>query len=95
VLALSETVMKYQWTDWITHVPGQQMPVGTYGIWEQVGRSGRPFETEAMITASQRNHATWFATHPNGGCLQLLRYKLRSIAEEREVEAERHLDLVE
>jgi len=87
--------MKYQWTDWITHVPGQQLPVGTYGIWEQVGRSGVPFQTEAMITAKQKNHPSWFMTDQFGKAKMLLRYKLRSIAEENEVVSERELDLVE
>jgi hypothetical protein len=87
--------MKYQWTDWITHVPGQQLPIGTYGIWEQVGRSGIPFQTEAMITAEQKNHPTWSMTDRYGIALQLLRYKLRSIADENEVVSERELDFVE
>lgn len=85
--------MKYQWTDWITHVPGQQLPIGTYGIWEQMGRDGRPFETEAVLTAEQRNHPTWFATNPYGHAKMLTRYKLRSIADE--TETVRDLALVE
>jgi hypothetical protein len=87
--------MKYQWTDWITHVPGQQLPVGTYGIWEQVGRSGVPHQTEAMITAAQKNHPTWFATDRFGKAKMLTRYKLRSIALEDETIASAGLELVE
>lgn len=84
---------KYQWTDWITHVPGQQLPIGTYGLWEQVGRSGIPQQTEASITAAQKNHPTWFETGPNGKAKMLTRYKLRSIALEDEQTAERDLEL--
>ena len=83
---------RYQWTDWITHVPDQQRPVGTYGIWEQVGRSGLATETEAMITPAQKNHATWFAATPYGKAKMLTRYKLRSIAVEDETEAARELE---
>lgn len=88
--------MKYQWTDWITHVPGQQLPVGTYGIWEFLGttrNAGLPYEVEATITAKQRGHPVWWCDNPNERkWCQLLRYKLRSVAEEAEVSAERELE---
>jgi hypothetical protein len=80
-------VAKYQWTDWITHVPGQEMPVGTYGIWEQQGNrlhGGEPFQLERMITAAQKGHPVWRMTDGDGYACRLLRYKLRSIAAEDE-----------
>lgn len=87
--------MKYQWTDWITHVPGQQLPVGTHGIWEFVGRDGVASEKEGTLNSSHRNHPCWFADNPYGMAKMITRYKLRSIAEENEVVSERELDLVE
>lgn len=84
---------KYQWTDWITHVPGQQLPVGTYGLWEQVGPSLVPHQTEALLTTAQKDHPTWFAADPYGCAKMLTRYKLRSIALEDEATQERELEL--
>lgn len=90
--------MKYQWTDWITHVPGQELLPGTYALCEFVGarrRGGKPFLDEGMIRTEMKGHPCWRMTDPHGVAVQLLRYKLRSIAEENEVVSERELDLVE
>lgn len=87
--------MKYQWTDWITHVPGQEMPVGTYGIWEQLDKHGRVTQTEAAISTAQVGHPTWRMANPFGEAKQLTRFKLRSIAAEHEDEVERKLEFVE
>jgi hypothetical protein len=90
--------MKYQWTDWITHVPGQEMPAGTYGLWEFHGRRNgklKIYATEGLITAAQNGHGCWYATVPGkGGYCVLTRYKLRSIAQEIEAEATREAELV-
>lgn len=88
--------MKYQWTDWITHVPGQEMPAGTHGIWEVYGTrsyGGVPKQWEATITSAFKGHPCWYATDPSGPACVLTRYKLRSIAEE--TETVRDLALVE
>lgn len=81
---------KYQWTDWITHVPGQQFVVGTYGLFEFIGsapvRKGTkpyvPYQVEGQITAAQRNHPCWFMTDNDGSHCRVIRYKLRSEATE-------------
>ena len=88
---------KYQWTDWITHVPGQEMPAGTYGLWEFHGRVDGVIcltEKEGMISSAHKGHGCWHATVPGvGRCMVLTRYKLRSIALEDEQSAERELEL--
>lgn len=86
--------MKYQWTDWIEHVPGQELPVGTYGLWEFHGgftNGGVPFAKEGALTAKHKGHGCWYATDLYGTHCVIRRYKLRSIADEtvekRELEA--------
>ena len=88
--------MKYQWTDWITHVPGQELLPGTYGLFEFHGlnrNGGEPYAVEGAITSAHRKHGSWYATTPgeNEWCM-IIRYKLRSIAEESEQSAERELE---
>lgn len=91
--------MKYQWTDWITHVPGQELVPGTFGLFEFVGKyrnGGVPYQKEGMITSKHRGHGSWHVTCPGERrAAMLTRYKLRSIAEENEVVSERELNLVE
>jgi hypothetical protein len=85
--------MKYQWTDWITHVPGQELLPGTYGLFEFQGKTrnrGRPYTKEGLITAEHRGHPVWRATKPGERIGKeswsvLRRYKLRSIAAEETV----------
>lgn len=88
---------KYQWTDWITHVPGQEMPAGTYGLWEFRGRlhgTVQTYEAEGMITAAHRGHGTWYATIPGFGLYATLtRYKLRSVADETEADVANEREL--
>lgn len=80
---------KYQWTDWITHVPGQELPNGTYGIFEFHGRLGstvQRYTVEGEITAEHKGHGSWHATVPGVGLYAVLeRYKLRSVADELDV----------
>lgn len=79
--------MKYEWTDWIKHTPGQELPVGLYGIFEFHGsrtNGGVPFTIEGVTNSKMRGHGCWRATHPDGLYMMLLRYKLRSTSEEVE-----------
>jgi hypothetical protein len=82
--------MKYQWTDWIEHVPGQELLPGTHGIFECVGRrnGGVPYRQEYTVTTKERGHPCWHLDNPNGSHVMILRYKLRSIAEEQTAESE-------
>lgn len=77
--------MRYDWTDWITHVPGQELPAGMYGMFEFHGlrrNCGIPYITEGVITPQMRGHKTWHATSPGErGHAMLLRYKLRVVCE--------------
>lgn len=77
---------KYQWTDWITHIPGQELPAGAYGIFEFCGddparfgtKPGVPYEVEGAITPALRGHPCWRMTNDSGSHCRLIRYKLRS-----------------
>ena len=83
--------MKYDWTDWINHTPGQELPAGLYGIFEFFGsrtNGAAPFTIEGVTTIKMRGHGSWHATHPDGAYLMLLRYKLRSASEEVESSVE-------
>lgn len=85
--------MKYQWTDWITHVPGQQLLCGTYVLVEFVGdrparpgtKPGVPFYAEGVITADHKNHPCWSMTGTSGIAVRIVRYKLRSEVSEVEI----------
>lgn len=87
---------RYEWTDWITHVPGQRLPNGTYGLFEFVGKyrdSGKPIEREGVITPARRDCPLWDVTNANdpGWCM-LTRYKLRTEFDEVAVEREWELE---
>ena len=87
---------KYQWTDWITHVPGQRLPAGSHGLFEFHGarrNGGVPYAEEGTVTPEMKSHGCWFETDINGRYCVLVRYKLRSIALEDEQSAERELEL--
>lgn len=80
----------YEWTDWITHVPGQELPAGMYGIFEFLGsrtNGGVPWTNEGQITHAMRGHGAWKADNPHGKYAMMLRYKLRFLSEEAEHEA--------
>ena len=50
---------KYEWTDWITHIPGQELPAGLWGQFEFLGRyanGGKPYVQEGLITKEHRGH---------------------------------------
>jgi hypothetical protein len=87
--------MKYQWTDWITHVPGQRLPIGTHGLFEEKNRHGNLSQREGTIRRSTFEAANWDMADEFGTHTMITRYKLRSIAEEAEQVSERELDLVE
>lgn len=90
--------MKYQWTDWITHVPGQRLLPGMHVLVEEIGHigtHGTPQTVEGRLDAKSANASNWDMTDEFGSHTMILRYKLRSIAEENEVVSERELDLVE
>lgn len=87
--------MKYQWTGWITHVPGQELPSGTYALFEFCGanpyRDGTspfvPFQVEGMVTKDMRGCPAWKMVDDHGpGYCRIIRYKLRSAAAEEENE---------
>jgi hypothetical protein len=83
--------MKYQWTDWITHVPGQELLIGTYALFEFQGttkNAGQPYEKEGAVTAAHNGHPCWRLSEPNGRWCRINRYKLRSIAIEETAERE-------
>ncbi len=91
--------MAYQWTDWITHVPGQQLWVGAYALCEFVGacptRKGAlpyvPYQVEGLITSEHLNHPVWRMTDVNGTHCKLLRYKLRSVVDDQTAEQRNEL----
>jgi hypothetical protein len=79
--------MKYQWTDWITHVPGQVLPPGIHVLCEfqcLSKNNGRPYTRAGLITPIMRG---WpgKVTKPTKRRCMLRRYKLRSIATEEAV----------
>lgn len=88
--------MKYQWTDWITHIPGQELPNGAYALFEFHGRwrnGGEPYQSEGIVTPKMRGHRSWYATHSGErGYAMIRRYKLRSVAEENVMERKRELE---
>lgn len=83
---------KYDWTDWITHVPGQELPAGFYGRFEFQGSTrngGLPYVKEGGITPAMKGNLVWRATYPGefNVCL-LRRYQLRIDLEEAETLAD-------
>lgn len=81
---------KYEWTDWIQHVPGQRLPIGFHGIFEQLGsrtRGGKPWQSEGTVTRDVFNCPVWDATNPDGAFVMLLRYKLRIEREDAEIQS--------
>lgn len=88
--------MKYEWTDWITHVPGQQLPVGLYVLFEfhcYSRNCGQPYTKEGFVTAEMRSHASWYAKSPADqfACM-IRRYKLRIIADEQSQQVDDRTD---
>lgn len=88
--------MKYQWTDWIEHIPGQELVNGTYAIFEFQGahrNGGLPYQKEGAVTPSMKGHGTWHATSPGANeYAMLLQYKLRSVSEEIDDTTEQNVD---
>lgn len=76
-------------------MPGQRLPVGTYGLFEEKNRFGEMSKREGIIRRRTFEAANWDMTDEFGTHTMITRYKLRSIAEENEVVSERELDLVE
>lgn len=87
--------MKYQWTDWITHVPGQRLPIGTHGLFEERDRYGNIYVRAGTVRKSTFEAANWDMTDEFGTHRMITRYKLRSVAAEHENEVERELEFVE
>lgn len=90
--------MKYQWTDWIMHVPGQRLLSGMHILVEEIGyigTSGKPRTIEGTLSAKSVKAPNWDMVDQYGTHTMITRYKLRSIADETEVVNERELDLVE
>lgn len=83
---------KEQWTDWIDHTPGQELPPGLYVRFEFLGKwrnGGKPYVLEGLITPAMRGHGCWHAKHPGeeNFCM-VRRYQIRALYEEQEVSAE-------
>ena len=86
--------MTYEWTDWIEHVPGQELPVGFYVLCEFVGYSrngGEPYEKEGPITAECKGHPSWYAKTPFEKGVMIKRYKIRVEREEVDIAREQEL----
>lgn len=84
--------MRYEWTGWIEHTPGQELPAGLYVRFEFQGYSrngGKPYELEGTITPAMRGHGCWYAASPGDeGYCMVRRYKIRAAFEEAETGAE-------
>jgi hypothetical protein len=78
---------KYEWTDWITHVPGQRPLVGLYIRAECHGkycRGGKPYTTEGIVTSGHLKNPCWAMADIDGIAVKVLRYKIRVQSEDQE-----------
>ncbi|CAA2139543.1 hypothetical protein [Hyphomicrobium sp. ghe19] len=86
---------EYAWTDWIQHIPGQELLPGTYVLMEFVNRERNVWTKEGQIDASHKGHPCWRMRTPNGPAVMITRYKIRLDADLTEEEADEHLpDLI-
>lgn len=67
---------KYVWTDWITHVPGQELIAGMYVRVEYLDRNLSTSTAEGRLNAGSKGHGCWHARTPHGKYLMITRYKL-------------------
>ena len=81
---------RYEWTDWIAHTPGQELPIGLYIMAEHWGsrtNGGRPYIEEGLLSPRQRGHGSWHARNPDGDCSMIIRYRIRIVVDEAEASA--------
>lgn len=82
---------EYEWTDWITHIPGQELLAGMYVRCEFLGytrNGGKPYTREGLVDQKHRGHGVWYERNPYGKYVMLLRYKIRIESDEQEVPQE-------
>ena len=78
---------KEQWTDWINHTPGQEVPPGFEIEIELKGRNGDCIVQRGVTSARTKGHGCWHAKDPYGRYKMATRYRLKVIADEVEDDA--------
>lgn len=83
---LCSALAKAEWTDWITHTPGQEVPPGFEIEVELLGRRGDVVIERGITNQKTKGHRCWHARDQFGSHRMVTRYRLRVIAEEAESE---------
>lgn len=73
---------KAKWTDWIAHVPGQEVPAGFEIRVEFLDRKDRRNILQGVTGPTTKKHPCWYATDQYGIAKMITRYKLRVIEDE-------------